>query len=260
MNRLLSVCLICVTIATFLAGCSTIPKTNTLTQVSTIDALLAGVYDGHMSCKELVEHGDFGIGTFSGLDGEMILLGGDLYQIRSDGKVYKPDLRITTPFAAVVQFKPDMNFQGSTGMTFHDLERIIDEKAPNKNVFCGIKVKGTFSKMTTRSVPKQKRPYPPLVEVTKDQPVFHIENISGTIVGFRCPPYVKGINVPGYHLHFLSDDLRSGGHILEFTAVKTGIEVDICNKFFLVLPEKEGDFGRADLRRDRSMELESVEK
>lgn len=47
-----------------------------LYQVSTINALLEGIYDGDTSYGELKQHGDFGIGTFSGLDGGMIELDG----------------------------------------------------------------------------------------------------------------------------------------------------------------------------------------
>lgn len=241
------------------SGCTSIPS-GTLTQVSTIDALLAGVYDGHLSCSTLLEHGDFGIGTFNGLDGEMVLLDGKVYQIKADGKVYTPNPDITTPFASVAHFEKEKSFPLKSGVNYKELEALIDSEAPNKNIFCGIKIKGRFSKMKTRSVPGQVKPYPPLVEVTKNQPVFDMENISGTIVGFRCPSYVKGINVPGYHLHFVSDDLKQGGHILEFTADQGEISVDLYNKFYLILPEKSQAFEQTDLKIDRGAELQKVEK
>ena len=47
---------------------------NQLTQYSTIDALLSGVYDGNMSVAELKTRGNFGLGTFNGIDGEMIIV------------------------------------------------------------------------------------------------------------------------------------------------------------------------------------------
>ncbi len=240
------------------SGCSTIPS-NTITQISTIDALLAGVYDGHLSCSDLIKKGNFGLGTFNGLDGEMVVLNGKVYQIKSDGKVYMPAPETTTPFAAVSNFEAEQTYDVKKGLDFDTLKKQIDAKAPEMNIFCGIKIRGTFSKMKTRSVPGQKKPYPPLVEVTKNQPVFEMENVTGTIVGFRCPSYVKGINVTGYHLHFLSDDLTQGGHILAFTAEKGEISIDTYNKFFLILPEKNEAFDKTDLKIDREDELKKVE-
>ena len=111
-----------------------------------------------------------------------------------------------------------------------------------------------------RSVPAQKKPYPPLTEVTKDQPVFHLKDIAGTIVGFRSPAYVKGIGVPGYHLHFISDSFSSGGHILDFSLKQGTLGIDICNRFLMVLPEGENDFSRIDLSIDRSKDLDKAER
>ncbi|MDY6989877.1 MAG: acetolactate decarboxylase [Thermodesulfobacteriota bacterium] len=249
--------LICLVV--WMAGCCA-TQPNTITQVSTIDAILAGAYDGQMTCEELLSYGDFGIGTFDRLDGEMILLNGKLYQVRYDGTVYSPPLGLTTPFASVVPFGGDITKEVQHGIDYHGLKAVVNEAAPNINTFCAVKVTGTFSAMQTRSVPPQDKPYPPLTEVTKHQPVFDLSSLSGTIVGFRSPPYVKGIGVPGYHLHFISDDGKSGGHILGFTVEKATAEIDICNRFFMILPEGETDFGRIDLSRDRSKDLERSER
>jgi len=243
----------------FVAGCC-VTQPNTITQVSTIDAILAGAYDGQMTCEELVSYGDFGIGTFNRLDGEMILLDGRLYQVRYDGTVCSPSLGLTTPFASVVAFGTDMTKEIQRGVDYHAFKAVVNEAVPNMNTFCAVKVTGRFSALQTRSVPPQDKPYPPLTEVTKHQPVFDLSNVSGTIVGFRSPPYVKGIGVPGYHLHFISDDAKSGGHVLEFTLEQGTAEMDICNRFFMILPEGDTDFGQFDLSRDRSKDLERSER
>jgi acetolactate decarboxylase len=240
-------------------GCTSTHR-DTLTQVSTIDALLAGVYDGHLSCRELINYGDFGIGTFNGLDGEMVLLNGKMHQIKADGHVYSPPLETTTPFAAVSHFDPETTFAIESDMNYTQLRDRIDSESPQKNLFCAIKIQGRFAKMKTRSVPGQTKPYPPLVEVTKNQPVFEMENIAGTIIGFRCPSYIKGINVPGYHLHFISDDLKKGGHILEFIVQNATADIDIYSKLFLILPEKNKAFDQTDLKLDRINELKKVEQ
>ncbi len=232
---------------------------NTVNQVSTIDALLAGSYEGQMSLEKLLTYGNFGIGTFENLDGEMVLLDGRVYQVKADGKVYRPPLDLSTPFASVVQFKADYSFPIDKEMDLKGLEKMIEDTIPNKNLFYAIKVKGIFQTMKTRSVPAQKKPYPPLAEVTKNQLIFSFETISGTVVGFRSPVFVKGVNVPGNHLHFISDDFKSGGHVLDFRLQKGIIEIDRCHQFFMILPEKEGSFSQVDLGRDRTEELEKVE-
>jgi len=122
-----------------------------------------------------------------------------------------------------------------------------------------VKLKGTFRSVKTRSVPSQKRPYRPLAEIVKTQPVFDLENIAGTMVGFWSPSYVKGINVPGYHLHFISSDGKAGGHVLDFTAADITAEFDDTREFSLILPA-DNDFDKADLDRDRAAELKAVEK
>ncbi|HAL92883.1 MAG TPA: acetolactate decarboxylase, partial [Verrucomicrobia bacterium] len=113
--------------------------------------------------------------------------------------------------------------------------------------------------MRTRSVPPQKRPFPPLKDVAATQPVFDLENVSGTVVGFRCPSYVAGVNVPGDHLHFLSQDRSRGGHILAFEMVAGTVRVDGLDRFAMRLPATE-DFAAADLARDRQADLQGVEK
>ena len=240
------------------SNCGT-PERNTLFQTSTINALLAGLYDGDISCRRLLKHGDFGIGTFDRLEGEMVILEGTIYQVKVDGKVYQPDPNGKTPFATTCYFNPEKTVSINTSMDDKRLETLIDAAAPNQNLFCAIRITGQFRSMRTRSVPAQKRPYPPLTEVTRYQPEFDMNNVFGTIVGFRCPPYVNGINVPGYHLHFINGDRTRGGHVLDFEIIDGTCDIDMLDQFFLRLPNTK-DFAETDLSRDRNKELKDVEK
>jgi acetolactate decarboxylase len=241
------------------AGCAC-PTRNTVFQVSTIDALLAGVYDGDLTLRELRRHGDFGIGTFDNLDGEMVLLDGEFNQVKADGGVYVPSLDGETPFAAVCPFRSDKTFAIPEGADLAAVEALIDRESPNQNLFLAIRFEGQFKTMRTRSVPAQKRPFPPLQEVVATrQSVFDMENVSGTVLGFRCPSFVAGVNVPGYHLHFISRDRARGGHILAFKAVAGRAQVDVLDRFAMKLPAT-ADFATADLARDRQQDLQGVEK
>ena len=240
------------------AGCAG-PAGNTAYQVSTIDALLAGTYDGDARLSDLRAHGDLGIGTYDNLDGEMVLLDGSFYQVKSDGKVCAPPPGGETPFATVCAFRPEQTFAVPQGADMAAVEASIDRETPNQNQFCAIRIEGYFKSMRTRSVPPQKRPFPPLKEITASQPVFDMENVAGTIVGFRCPPFVAGVNVPGYHLHFLSQDASKGGHVLAFEMVTGTVQVDLLDRFVMQLPGTK-DFAEVDLSKDRQGELKGVEK
>ena len=241
-----------------LSGCTTAPK-NTLTQISTIDALLAGAYDGQMTLGKLKTRGDFGIGTFDALDGELILLDNTVYQARADGSVHIMPDGATTPFATVVQFDPDQSIPLIGPFTEKGLEQQIDQLAPNRNLFLAVRIDGCFDSIKIRSVPKQTKPYPPLADVAEQQTVFEHTDIAGTLLGFRCPAFVKGINVPNYHLHFISNDRTIGGHVLDLSVTKATLRLDRCNKFFMELTERN-DFSALDLTQDRSLELEKVEQ
>lgn len=231
-----------------------------LTQVSTIDALLAGVYDGSMTLRELKRCGSFGIGTFDRLDGEMVMLDGVVYQVKADGKVYRPDDSVTTPFAAVTYFSPQQECRTATILDFAGLCELIDELLPDRNGFVAILVEADFTAALTRSVPAQAKPYRPLAEVTRSQPEFALAGVRGQIIGFRLPSYVKGINVPGYHLHFLSLDRQSGGHVLALQ-MQPGALIRLAqlHTFHLVLPRDNAQFSATDLSRDRATELRQVE-
>ncbi len=233
---------------------------ETLTQVSTIDAILAGVYDGVMTCDALKGYGDFGIGTFEALDGEMVAFDGSFYQVKADGKAYPVSGAMETPFASMTFFDTDEEYHLPGSTDYAGLQKFLDDSLPTENTFYAVRIDATFSYMKTRSVPAQQKPYPPLVEVTKNQPVFELSDVTGTVAGFRCPPFAAGVNVPGYHLHFLTDGRDAGGHILDFQVEQAVVYVDVTPDFLMVLPDSESDFYNIDLTPDNQEELEQAEK
>ncbi len=243
-----------------LCGCSHLQRNrDVLFQTSTIGALLEGVYDGHITCKELKKHGDFGIGTFDALDGEMVVLGGKVYQVRADGKAYSPKDSLGTPFAVVTFFEADKSVFLDRCENYIELQQYLDSSLATKNIIYAVRIEGPFDYIKTRSVPKQNKPYPRLVEVVKNQPTFEFHNIRGTIVGFRLPAYMEGINVPGYHLHFITEDRTAGGHLLDCSGRNVNVEVDYTHEFFMALPE-HSDFYRADMIEKGTGEVGKVEK
>ncbi len=251
-------------VVTFLSiaiyGCTNLQKNEDIVfQTSTISALLEGVYDGNVTYKDLKKHGDFGIGTFNNLDGEMIGLEGRFYQIKADGIAYSVLDSMKTPFAVVTFFKPDKALLLDKLANCKQLEQYLDNLLPTKNIIYAFKIKGNFKYIKTRSVPKQSKPYPPLIEVVKDQPTFEFNNVTGTIAGFWFPDYMEGVNVPGYHFHFITEDRKAGGHILDCQLHNGRIEIDYLSELFMALPENS-EFYNADLTKKKTGELENVEK
>lgn len=233
---------------------------NTITQISTIDALLSGQYDGLIAGENLLHYGNFGIGTFNRLDGEMIILDNKIYQMKADAKVYEPKLSMTMPFAVVNSFASDLQFDILQNKDIASLQQQLDEHLPNQNVFYALKINGVFHHVKTRSIPAQNKPYPPLSEAAKGQITFNYTDTKGTLVGFKSPAFAKGINVPGYHLHFINEDRNQGGHVLDIGTEKVTCYVDICDRLYLILPEKGKGLEQVDLSRDRSDELQKIEK
>jgi acetolactate decarboxylase len=204
-------------------------------QVSTLGNLLAGDYSGKARLSELREQGNFGIGTFDRLDGEMIYLNGQLFQIKADGVASQVQEDLTTPFAAVTFFEADQTTELKQSLDLKGLTGILDSLRTNPNAFYAIKIEGTFKSVKTRSVPPQSEPFPPLEEVMKTQPTFDFKKVDGTLVGFWFPESFQGVGVSGYHFHFLTADQYKGGHLLEVVTKKVVISVDETRHFSLRL-------------------------
>lgn len=231
---------------------------DVLFQVSTIDALMQGVYDGVMIFKDLKPQGDFGIGTFEGIDGEMIALDGEYYQVKSDGVAYPVNDTMTTPFSTVTYFDKDLSANLSA-KNFTELCSDLDAQIPSKNLFYAIRIDGTFPYVKTRSIPKQSEPYPLLKDAAANQSVFEFNDVEGTIVGFYTPEYAEGLNVPGYHLHLITADKKAGGHILDLALNSSIVWLDITSTLNMALPSK-GEFIGVDLTQDLLEDLKKVEQ
>jgi len=239
--------------------CAQCADDDVLFQVSTIDALLQGVLDGFFTFEDLKTHGDFGIGTFDSLDGEMIALDGDYYQVKADGVAYPVQSNMTSPFSTVTYFQVDQTVAVQNASNFTELSRQLDEELPSRNAFYAVRIDGTFPYIKTRSVPKQGKPYPHLADAVKNQSVFEFYNATGTMVGIWAPEFSEGLNVPGYHFHFITEDRKAGGHILDLQADEAEAKVDITAGFAMQLPTT-GDFYNVDLTQDLQSELETIEK
>lgn len=214
-----------------------------LYQISLMTALLNGVYEGQTTYGELCKHGDFGLGTFNDLDGEMIGFDGTFYQLRSDGSARTVTPEQSTPFAVVTFFQPEKELDLPLDIAKKDLFAFI-ENVTDRNLFTAVRVDGIFEEVRMRTVQLQHWPFPPLIEATAHQCGNVFRNVEGTLAGFRTPSYAQGIGITGFHLHFLRRDKQGGGHALDYR-LRTG-RVQICtlHVFYVELPNSE-DFLQA---------------
>ncbi|HEY7061521.1 MAG TPA: acetolactate decarboxylase [Chloroflexota bacterium] len=230
----------------------------TLFQVSTSGALVEGVYQGVVAVGTLKAHGDFGLGTFADLDGEMVALDGRYHQVRASGAVVEAPDAALVPFAVVTHFRPERTVPVPAFDALDALLAALDAVRDSSNLFFAVRARGTFDYVKTRAVCKAETPTT-LVEAAAHQAEFEFTAIAGTLVGFWTPEYAKAVNVAGYHLHFLSDDRRHGGHLLACRGLGLQVQVEHTADFRMAIPETP-QFLKADLTGDPSQALDRAER
>ncbi len=230
---------------------------HTMYQVSTVAALVEGIYQGAVRVGTLRQHGDLGLGTFEDLDGEMVVVDGRFFQVRSDGSVRECDDEALSPFAVVTRFAPDASETLDHCTDLGQLTARFDGLRHSDNLFFALRVDGHFDYVHTRAMCRTEEGVP-LVRAAAVQPEFEYRDVSGTLVGFWTPWYAKALNVPGYHLHFLSADRKSGGHLLQCRGTDLRLQMQRETVIALALPETE-DFLKADLSRDPTADLARAE-
>lgn len=249
----------CSLLSVIAAGCTASGDQDILFQTSPFIALQQGDYDGVYKCSDLKKHGDYGLGTFDDLDGEMIMVEGEIYQVKTDGIAYLMNDNEETPFAAVTFFHGDKTINMENIESSAQLQQAIDQKLVTENTFYAIRIEGTFDYIKARSVPEQYKPYPSLVDAVQEQTIFEFKDIEGTIIGLRCPPYIGALNVAGYHFHFITADRKAGGHLLDCRMHNAVAEIDETNEYQLLIPVTE-DFIDMNLTQQNSADIDKIEK
>ena len=211
-------------------------EAHVLFQASTIGALLEGAFDGDVTFAELAEHGDLGLGTLNGLDGEMIAIDGRFYRADVDGLVEEISGTERTPFAAMAWFEPSIERELGEPLAYDRLLAELDAVAADPEASCALRIDGEFEYVRARSVPRQHPPYRPLAEVVAEQHVFEFREVEGSLVGFRFPDYARGLEAEGYHLHFIDADREHGGHVLECRPRSVVAGVDLSGELHVELP------------------------
>ncbi|MBE4704010.1 acetolactate decarboxylase [Spiroplasma platyhelix] len=207
-------------------------------QHSLFSALMAADFYGSITFAELLQHGNFGLGTFHAADGELIVLDGQAYQMLATGEVKLVTKEMTTPFASLTNFVSDLKLEFND-ISFQELEKELVAKFPSLNIFYAIKISGDFKEISTRTLTKQTEPFVVLKEAAKEQKELTLANISGDIVVFWTPKFANNIIVDGFHAHFISSDRKVGGHVFNFQAKHLNVEISYLTNMDLHLPQTE---------------------
>ncbi len=235
-------------------------EAHVLFQASTIGALLDGSFDGDLTFAELDERGDLGLGTLNALDGEMIAIDGEFFRADVDGNVTAVGPEERTPFAVVTYFEPTIEGEITAGLDHESILAALDSMSRADRSSFAVRLDGRFSTVRARSVPRQEPPYRPLAEVVADQHVFELTDVEGSMVGFRFPAYVEGIEVAGYHLHFVDTERRRGGHVLGSVAAgPLRVRIDPSDDLHIELPPTV-DLSDPDLAAATHAAIDSVER
>ena len=231
---------------------------HTLFQVSTSGALVAGLYKGAVTSSVILQHGDFGLGTFENLDGEMVVIDAHIYRIQADGKVSEAPSNAAAPFAVVTRFASDIDVEIAPVESLEALAARCDEHRSSNNIFYAFRLDGHFSCIRTRAVSPPKD-HGRLIDAAKAQAEFEFNEIRGTLIGLWSPGFSSAFSVPGYHFHFISEDRKHGGHLLGCSASSLRLRREELTNFHLALPESES-FLKADLSKNAADELAYAEK
>jgi acetolactate decarboxylase len=217
-------------------------------QIMPIAALAKGIYaDKFYTYGELKKHGNFGLGTFLNVDGEMIALDGKFYQMMADGRVRLVDNKQAVPFAEVSYFQPTIkNISLQMATNFNDMTDELLKFFKNKNVPYAIRIDGSFNSLKLRAVRKQDVPFKSLAEIAKNEAIFNLTNVKGTLIGYWFPEYLSGVSVTGFHLHFIDSAHTIGGHVLDLNMSNGRLNLEQMSNLQVYFPNT-ASFASANL-------------
>jgi acetolactate decarboxylase len=232
-----------------LYGCSS-NREDTIYHYSILKALDNGVLEGNVKLAELKKHGNFGLGTYNKMNGEMIILDHVVYRVAQDGKLVQPDDETLIPYSVVTFYHQDDTLSMNGEINYPSLKEYVDRRVPSRNQFYAFRITGEFEYIKCGGADIQEKPYDKtLNQILATRPVYEGKNVKGTLVGFWCPEYIGDINSKGFHLHFLADDHSIGGHLMEFTSHSLQIGFDSKSEYKIQLPNTE-DFKKATFRKE----------
>jgi acetolactate decarboxylase len=208
-------------------------NSDAITQYGSKAGFLERSYVGTTTYEEIKKQGDFAIGTFNYVDGEMAAINNNFMRIPASGEVHPASDSLMAPFAVIKHFKVDNSLMINEEKSMNEIWSIVKEAFTDTSKPIAIKVTGSFASVKARSIHKETEPFQSLPEIVANQVIFNLEDVSGSMIGYWFPKYMDGVNFPGFHFHFLNDDLTKGGHLLDCIIKQGEIEIDYADKLVI---------------------------
>ena len=206
-----------------------IGDSDNIFQYSSKNGLLNNDYIGSLTVAEIKRNGDFGLGTFNMVDGEMVIFEGNVYQVLTNGVINSMPSETLSPFVVTKFFNSDTAFSLPNNISLDSVKSLLDPVLENLDYPFAIKIHSDFNTLKSRSVDKVADESVTLEEIVANQTEFNFTNVKGTVIGYWYPDYFDGVNFPGFHLHVLLNDLSGGGHLLDCTFASINIEIDFAS-------------------------------
>lgn len=232
-------------------------------QVSTLQALALGFSKSVITVGELLQHGNLGLGTFEDVDGEMIVLDGKCYRAKNNGEVVPAENERGVPFASICCFQSNRSEGFEKMDTIEQIKEWLTlriEEEFGLNSMYAVRINGEFSRVDARSESGTKAHHVTLKDALNvTQKAFIFENIKGSLVCVYYPDYMDGINASGWHMHFLSEDKRKGGHVFDISMTKGNASFCKITSLEIRIPDSPA-FDTYALKGASKEEIQSVEQ
>ena len=236
---------------------------STMFQVSTLQALAMGYSRAVLPVRELLEHGDTGLGTYEDVNGEMILLDGHPYRAEDTGAIIEVPEDTGVPFCAATRLVGKRTFSLTDVQSIDALKTTLDlhiEEDFGLNSMHVARIDGTFSHISARSVAPYRSQHVRLKEILQmTQKSFAFSDVAGSLVCVYFPDYMDGINAPGWHIHFISEDRKQGGHVFDLLLTEGTARLDKISRIEIRLPS-EPAFDTYSLKAVPEGEISEVEQ
>lgn len=212
---------------------------NTIHQYAPTVALLNSIYEGDFTPEQMVQQGNIGIGTVNHLAGELVAVDGVVYTIDAEGGIKEAPEDLESPNMTMINFQPKRTVTVENIKSYEDLTKALQKYATSINSFYAYRIKGEFGYLKMASAHKVENEDVSLFEYLDTRVMYTRENIKGTLVGLFTPDYLGNIVIPGMHFHFLSEDIKLGGHLEDIRFNKLSVEIQEINQVNLQLPQTE---------------------
>ncbi len=232
-------------------------------QVSTLQALALGYTKSVITVKDLMEQGNTGLGTYEGVDGEMIVIDGRCYRAKDDGGVEEAEETMGIPFASVCSMEEARDFELEYVKNVEGLKQYLNnliEEWFGLNSMHMVRIDGFFDLVDARSETGYFAMHVSLKDMLAEtQKAFQFENVEGSLICVYYPDYMDGINAAGWHFHFISKDRTKGGHVFEVKLREGHGRMDKITQIEIQLPTDPG-FDTYALKGASKEEIKSVEQ